>query len=142
MLLFIFDVVYLHLSSFVNALHFVVVSSFDFQATLPCHLHSTLASLAREGLHQLWALSPTAFDCLFFFIYREHYGFEWAFFTHRRFLPYALSWQFWHNMFLSRIPWELAVIPWNLQGFILILETQTQPICLFDSQYSKIFYTS
>ena len=23
--------------------------------------------------------------------YREHYGFEWAFFTHRRFLPYAPS---------------------------------------------------
>ena len=52
-LLFIFDVVYLHLSSFVNVLHFVVVSSFDFQATLPGHRHSTLASQACEGLHQL-----------------------------------------------------------------------------------------
>ena len=30
--------------------------SFHFQATLPCHQHSTLASQAREGLHQLWAL--------------------------------------------------------------------------------------
>ena len=48
-LLFIFDVAYLHLLIF----HFVVVSSFDFQATLPCHWHSTLASQAREGLHQL-----------------------------------------------------------------------------------------
>ena len=27
-----------------------------FQATLPCHRHSTLASQTREGLHQLWAL--------------------------------------------------------------------------------------
>ena len=27
-----------------------------FQATLPCHQHSTLASQTREGLHQLWAL--------------------------------------------------------------------------------------
>ena len=35
--------------------------------------------------------TPTTFDCLFFFIYRERYGFEWAFFTHRRFLPYAPS---------------------------------------------------
>ena len=35
---------------------------------------------------------------------------------------------------LSRPPWEPAVLPWILQGFILILETQTQPICLFDSQ--------
>ena len=29
---------------------------FIFQATLPCQRHSTLASQAREGLHQLWAL--------------------------------------------------------------------------------------
>ena len=27
-----------------------------FQATLPCHWHSTLASQAREGFQQLWAL--------------------------------------------------------------------------------------
>ena len=27
-----------------------------FRATFPCHRHSTLASQAREGLHQLWAL--------------------------------------------------------------------------------------
>ena len=66
--------------------------------------------------------------------YHERYGFEWAFFTHRRFLPYAPSWHFWHNLLLSRLPWEPAVIPWNLQGFILILKTQTRPICLFDSQ--------
>ena len=66
--------------------------------------------------------------------YRERYGFEWAFFTHRRFLPYAPSRHFWHNLLLSRPPWEPAVLPWSLQGFILILETQTRPICLFDSQ--------
>ena len=50
------------------------------------------------------------------------------------FLPYAPSYHFWHNLRLSRLPWEPAVIPWNLQGFILILKTQTHPICLFDSQ--------
>ena len=66
--------------------------------------------------------------------YHERYGFEWAFFTHRRFLPYAPSRYFWRNLLLSRLPWELAVIPWNLQGFILILKTQIQPVCLFDSQ--------
>ena len=27
--------------------------------------------------------TPATFDCLFFFIYSERYGFEWAFFTHR-----------------------------------------------------------
>ena len=36
--------------------HFVVVLHFVFQGTLPCHRHSTLATQAREGLHQLWAL--------------------------------------------------------------------------------------
>ena len=47
-------VVVVHLYSFVDVFHFVdVVSSFDFQATLPCHRHSTLASQTREGLHQL-----------------------------------------------------------------------------------------
>ena len=38
----------------------------------------------------------TTFDCLFFFIYRECYGFKWASFTHRRFLPYTPSQHFWH----------------------------------------------
>ena len=44
--LFIFDVVYFHLSSFVNVFHFVgVVSSFDFQATL--HVTGTPPWLLR-----------------------------------------------------------------------------------------------
>ena len=38
------------------------------------------------------------------------------------------------NLRLSRLLWEPAFLPWSLQGFILILETQTRPICLFDSQ--------
>ena len=66
--------------------------------------------------------------------YRECYGFEWAFFTHRRFLPYAPFRNFWHNLLLSRLPWEPALIPWKLQGFILILETQIRPIYWCDSQ--------
>ena len=44
-----FVVVILHLSSFVDVFHFVVVSSFDFQATLPFDHHSTLASQTREA---------------------------------------------------------------------------------------------
>ena len=51
-LLFIFDM-YLYLSMlFILFLLFFI----HFQATLPCHQHSTLASQAREGLHQLWTL--------------------------------------------------------------------------------------
>ena len=40
--------------------------------------------------------TPTTFNYLFFFIYVERYGFEWAFFTHRLFLPCAPSQHFWH----------------------------------------------
>ena len=65
---------------------------------------------------------------------RGRYGLEWAFFTHRRFITYAPSQHFWHNLFLSRPPWEPAVLPWSLQGFILVFKTQTRPSCLFDSQ--------
>ena len=63
--------------------------------------------------------TPTTFDCLFSFIYHECYGFEWMFCTHRRFLPYTPSQQFWHipnnfgtfptfwhNLLLSRFHWE------------------------------------
>ena len=64
--------------------------------------------------------------------YRECYSFGWAFFTHRRFLPYAPSPTFYLR--LSTLPWGPAVLPWSLLGFILILETQTWPICLIDSQ--------
>ena len=100
----------------------------------------TMSPALHLGFSDPWRPPPalsftlTTFDCLFFFIYRKRYGFEWAFFTHRHFLPYAPSRYFWHNLLLSRLPWEPAVIPWNLQGFILILKTQTRPICLFDSQ--------
>ena len=38
------------------------------------------------------------------------------------------------NLHLSWFPWEPAVLPGSLQGFILILKTQTWPICLFDWQ--------
>ena len=51
----------------------------------------------------------TTFDCFFLFIYRKSYGFEWAFFFHRRFLTYVPSQNFWYNLLLSRPPWEPAV---------------------------------
>ena len=38
------------------------------------------------------------------------------------------------NLRLSRLPWEPTVLPRSLQGFILILKTQTWHICLFDLQ--------
>ena len=46
-----------HFCIFILLLFFICrFSSFCFQATLPCHWHSTLTSQAHEGLHQLWAL--------------------------------------------------------------------------------------
>ena len=79
----------------------------------------------------------STFDCLFFLIYRERYDCEWAFFIRRRFLPYSPSWHFCHNLLSSKPPWELAVLPWSLQGFILIFKTQTRSICLFVNQTNR-----
>ena len=132
---FVVVVVVLHLSSFVDVFHFVgVVSSFDFQATLPCHRHSTLASQTREGLHQLWALPRLLLIAFSFSSTTRATVLSGHFLPTDVFLPYAPPQHFWHILLLSRLPWEPAVIPWNLQGFVLILETQIRPICLFDSQ--------
>ena len=128
-------------------LHFIFVSLFNFWSSfccccssfisrllLPCHQHSTLASQAREGLHQLWAL-PRLLLIAFAFSSTAS-----ATVLSGRFLPTGVFYltllhrHFWLNLRLSRPPWEPAVLPWSLQGFILILETQTRPICLFDSQ--------
>ena len=121
-------------SSFVDVLHFLVVllHSFPGYFTISPALHSGFSGPWRPPPTLSSTPTPTTFDCLFFFIYRERYGFEWTFFTHRRFLSYAPSRHFLHNLLLSRLPWEPAVILWNLQDFILILKTQTRPICLFD----------
>ena len=68
-----------------------------FWATFPCHRHSTLASQAHECLQRLWALPwllPVALLFARLFpseFYHECYGFQWTFFTHRRFLAYASS---------------------------------------------------
>ena len=44
----------------------------------------------------------------------------------------------WHNLLLSRLPWELAVLPWRLQGLLLSEVRNTDPAHLFvwKTQYS------
>ena len=75
--------------------------------------------------------------------YRERYDCEWAFFTHRRFLPYAPSRHFSTTCFCQGFTRSQQLLSLNLQVFILILgPSQTRPICLFDSQQSTIIYTS
>ena len=80
-----------------------------------CSFHSfpgyfTMSPTLHPGFSGPWrpppALSstPTTFDCLFCFIYRERYGFQLAFFTHRRFLPYAPSWHFGTTCFYQGLP--------------------------------------
>ena len=80
---------------------------------------------------------PTTFDCLFFFIYHECYGFEWSFFTHSRFLPYTPSWHFghiptsWHNLLSSRFRWELAAAFLKVAGLHADDPWNTDPAHLF-----------
>ena len=50
--------------------------------------------------------------------YRERYGFEWAFFTHRRFLPYAPSQHFWHIPNILAQPAFIKVLPWAGSYFL------------------------
>ena len=66
--------------------------------------------------------------------YRECYGFEWAFFTRRRFIPYTPSRHFHTTCFYQGFTESRQLLFWKLQGFILIPKTQTRLICLFDSQ--------
>ena len=134
-------VVVLHLSSFVDVSHFVgVVSLFDFQATLPCHRHSTLASQTREGLHQLWAL-PRLLLIAFSFsstasatVLSGHFLPTGIFYL--TLLPniFGTCQHFWHNLLWSGFYRSRQLLSWKLQSFILILKTQTWLICLFDSQ--------
>ena len=91
-----------------------VVSLFDFQATLPCHRHSTLASQTREGLHQLWAL-PWLLLIAFSFSSTAS-----ATVLSGHLLPIGVFYltllpnifgtfpTFWHNLLLSRFHWEPA----------------------------------
>ena len=123
-------------SSFITVFVMLVVVVFTFPGyfSMPSGLH--------PGFSDPWRLPPAlsytlaSFDCLTFqsHFYRERYGFEWAFFTHMRFLPCSPSPHSWHNLLLPRPPWEPAVLPWSLQGFIAGLQADprnTGPAHLF-----------
>ena len=106
---------------------FTDVFTFPSYFSMPPALHPGFAGLWRSPP----ALSTTlvTFDCFCFFIQR--YDCKWELFTHRNFLPYPpFPNIFDTNLLLSRPHWEPAVLPRSLQGFMMILETQTWPICL------------
>ena len=115
-------------SSFVNVLHshflFDIIPhpSVDYRQVFKPILYFQPSPLQSDSRHFHFSTIPLPPYC-------EGYGFEWVFFTHRRFLPYAPSWYFWHNpdlfgtfltfwhnLLLSRFHWELAVTFWKLQG--------------------------
>ena len=127
---------FIFLSSFCCCCSFVIVLHLFPGFTMSPALHPGFSDLWRPP-PTLSSSSPTTYGCIFFFTYRQRYGFEWAFFTHKRFLPYVPSLIFY--LHLSRPPWEPVALPWSLQGFMLILETQTRPTYLFDSQQFTIF---
>ena len=123
---FIFDlhfVVVLHLSFFFIHIFFST-SSLTFLWTIAGFLHSfyTFSPAHRRVI-------PVHFQPLSYLLATVLSG---------RFLPtdvfYLRHLHRYFNLPLSRPPWEPAVLPWGLQGFILILETQARPICLFNSQ--------
>ena len=93
-------------SSFVNVLHshflFDIITFRGLSPGFYTHLILSVQPIAE------W-FATLSFSAILLSSYRERYGFEWAFFTHRRFLPYAPSRHFWNNLLLSRFHWELAV---------------------------------
>ena len=75
--------------------------------------------------------TPATFDCLFFFIYHECYGFEWAFLTHSRFLPYVAFRHFWHIPNILAQPTFIKVL---LGASSYFLEScRTSSVCLIHS---------
>ena len=120
-------------SSFVDILHSHFLFDIIPHPSVDCHKVFTSILYFQP--------SPSQSDLRHFHFQPFHYlltasttDLSGYFFTHRCFLPFTPSQHLWRNLLLSRLSWEPAVIPWNLQGFILILKTQTRPICLFDSQ--------
>ena len=64
--------------------------------------------------------------------YRECYGFERVLFTLRRFLPYFPSRHVAQHAFINASLGP-AILPGRLKSLPLRFETQTLPICLFES---------
>ena len=79
------------------------------------------------------------FDCLCLHLPQALRFWAGIFYPQAFFYLTLLPPHFWLNLRLSRPPWQPAVLPWCFQGFMLILETQTRFICLFDLQQSTIF---
>ena len=91
------------------------LSLFDFQATLPCHWHSTLVSQTRQGLHQLWALPQLQLIAFSFSstasatVLSGHFLLTVVFYFTSLSDIFGTFPTFWHNLLLSRFYWEPVV---------------------------------
>ena len=86
------------------------------------------------ALHQLWALPwLLSIALLFCHIFTASATVLSGHFLCKGVFYLTLLPHIWHNLLLSRLLWEPAVLPWRLQGLPLRFETQTQLICLFES---------
>ena len=93
-------------------LFFILLLLFiHFQATLPCHRHSILASQAREGLHQIWA-PPWLLLIAFAFSSTADAMILGAFFTHRYFFYLTLLPQIFYSS------WVCQGLPESRQFFL------------------------
>ena len=141
-------------SSFVNVLHsyflFDIIPhpSVDYRQVFRPILYFQPSPSQSNSRHLHFSTIPLS-------SYREPYDFEWAFFTHRRFLPYAPSQNFWHNLLLSRFHWKLAVTflkvaglhtdPWNTDpghlfvSFMVIHSLLCILTFIYAYQYCKSF---
>ena len=124
MLIFIFVVVFLY-SHFLFGI--IPHSSVDYRQVFRLILYFQPSPLQSHSRHFHFSTIPLS-------SYGKCYGFEWTFFTHRRFLPFTPSLHFGTTCFYQGFAGSQQLLSWKLQDFILILETQTRPICLFDSQ--------
>ena len=149
MLLFFISFLYLH---FIFDLNFVVVLHLLFFFIHICFSTSslTLAWTIAGFLYRFYTFRPAHRRVIrhnfinqpFRYLFAERYGLEWAFFTHRRFLPYAPSPTFYPAFIKTSLGAGSSSL--NLKGFIRISKHRPGPsVCLIDSNpqssYSEQF---
>ena len=127
---------YLHLSMFFILLLFFIHIFFP---TLSLTVPWTIAGFLHpfytfSQVHHRVIRETFIFNHFVIVLPRALHGFKWTYFIHRQFFYLALLHRHFNNLRELRFPWEPSVLPWGLQGFILILETQPRSRCLYDSQ--------
>ena len=131
LLLLLLFFIYLHLSTFFILLMLYLQSI----SSLLCHVTGTPPWLLRPvKVSTNSELYPDYFRLAFHFHLPRVLRFWVSIFYPRHFLPYTPPWHFATTCFYQGFTGSRQLLSWKLQDFILIFETQTWPICLFDSQ--------